>query len=498
MELNEKTNDLLKKKGLRCICELCDCGKHHKHRGCKKILPIVNATSKFSDRKTDYQESYKNKGSLQMTQSVKPLPIALNPDPPIMDFRTTNRLHFKKENVVERTKPCKLTSEYEGLTGPFNGSSVYKVDFPGHNPSPIKIERPKTQKVEREVKLDDRTMYMNAFQPKEKGKPDAFQELPSFAYSILYPDRNNPIDKISFKNEIHAGKFVARPDALAPKGGAIKIGIEGSYDHMTTHNDTFKQYTNFKKEQPLKKDVEWKPRPKFSSKTRAQEDFQGFGVKMPERRKPITPPPETIDLRVDKNRYLETTKENELKITWEKNKLYRPPLQKAVERYTPPKDKFEGLSVMQADFQKHQPVKPTIMKPIPLHKQVDGGKFSSATSYGSQFPDYGKIQISRHGDRYEKQYYVKPINKFNEGDTVMRCDFKSHGNVKRVSPIIPENNRHAKGEQFYGETSYNREFQPKKIEPCSLTKVLFELEAKKLEDDVIKHEPRPSKLAASF
>ncbi len=355
------------------------------------------------------------------------------------------------------------------------------------------MERPKTQKVQRDIKLDASTMYNNAFQSKQQDRQEAFQELPSFAYSILYPDRSNPIDKISFKNAIHAGKFAARPDLLAPKESTVKIGREGSYEHATTNREAYMQYADFQREKPFRSGTDWKPRPKFQAKTQAQDDFKGYGGNMPLRRKAITPPPETINLAADRNRYLETTKDSELKITWEKNKLHRPPMKKVLERYSPPKDPLEALSVMQADYKKHENVRPAEIKPLDQPKTYDAS-FSHVTSYGSQFPAYGRVDVSRHGDAYDKHYYTKPFNKFVQDDSTMRGDYKSYGNIKRVEPIVPENKRHAKGGQFYGETSYSKEYKPKALEPCAFTKLLAAADLKtfqSLADDVIRTKPSP-------
>lgn len=390
-------------------------------------------------------------------------------------------------NIPSLSLPFQLKEEYEGLSGPFNGKSVYKVDFPIHKPLPVKIERPATQKVQSELKFDPRTMYKDTFYAKDQKKLKAFQELPSFTYSILYPDRGNPVDKISLKNMIHSGEFAARPDTLAPKGCTVKIGLEGEHNLVTTNNDTFKTYTDYVKERPIKATTEWKPRPKFNFKTQAQEDFKGFGKKMPARRKPITPPPETIDLKVDDKQYFETTKGIEHRITWDKNKVHRPALLKAEERYSAPKEKFQAYSVMRSDFKEYNDVRPTAIKP-PDQRKVMDARFYGDTSYKVQFPKYDKVEVKRHGDPYEQRYYVKPFGKFSEEPSTMRDDFKNHGGVKPRSPIKPENKRHADGGKFHSETSYSSEFQPKALEPCTFTQLLAEGDAdefhKKVADSI--------------
>ena len=330
-----------------------------------------------------------------------------------------------------------------------------------------------TQKVQHNVRFDPRTMYKDTFYAKDQKKLKSFQELPSFTYSILYPDRGNPVDKISLKNAIHSGEFATRPDTLAPKECSVKIGLEGQHEMVTTNKDTFKTHSGFVKEPLIKASNEWKARPKFDCRTQAQDDFKGFGGKIPARRKPITPPPETIDLKVDNKQYFETTKSSEHRITWDKNKVHRPALQKLEERYSAPKEKFEAYSVMRADFKEHNDVRPTAIKP-PEQTKVSNAKFYGDTSYKAQFPKYDKMEIKRYGDPYEQRYYVKPFSKFPEESSTMRRDFKDHGEVKPRSPIMPESKRHAEGGEFHGETSYSSEFKPKTVQPCTFTKLLAE------------------------
>ena len=345
---------------------------------------------------------------------------------------------------------------------------------------PIKIERPATQKVQSNVQFDNTTMYNETFQSKKQARQVAFPELPSFAYSILYPDRTNPVDKISFKNAVHSGEFAARRSLMAPKGSTVKIGTEGDHDHITTSNEAFTNPVDFKREQPIKRNTEWKPRQKFTSKTQAQDDFKSYGKRMPSPRKAITPPPETIDLAVDNHRYLETTNNSEHRVTWEKNKLHRPPLKKMEERYTPPKQQFQGLSVMREDFPAHKDVKSVMIKQ-PDQTKPSNAKFFGETSYMSQFPKYDNHEPIRHGDPYEKQYYVKPLSKFVEDDSTMRDDFKNYGHVKPVSAIRPENKQHAKGDKFFAGTSYREEYTQKTAEACTLSKLLAENDSKKLQ-----------------
>ena len=367
------------------------------------------------------------------------------------------------------------------------------MDFPVHKPFPTKLERPTAQKVLHDLRFDSRTMYNDTFYAKDTKKVKSFQELPSFTYSILYPDRVKPVDKVSVKNATHSGEYAAKPDTLAPKECTVKIGMEGKHEMITTNRDTFKRHLDFVKEQPTKAIIEWKPRPKFDCKTQAQDDFKGFNGKFPARRKPITPPPETIDLKVDDKQYFETTKGHEHKVTWDRSKMYRPPLKKLEEKYSTPKERFEAYSVMHADFKKYDDIQPTAIKP-PNQAKVTSAKFYGDTSYKSQFPKYDKMKVQRYGDPHEQRYYIKPLSKFPEEPSTMRGDFKDHGKLRPRSPIIPESKRHADGGEFYTETSYSAEFKPKTLKPCTFTRLLAEEDNDKLREIItesIRSKPIP-------
>lgn len=376
-----------------------------------------------------------------------------------------------------------MKEQHELLTGAFTSESVYRSDFPTHKPLPVKLERPATQKTQSALKFDSRTMYKDTFYQKDQQKLKSFQELPSFTYSVLYPDRGNPVDKISLKNLIHSGEFAAKPGSLAPREPSIKIGLEGTHDMVTTNEDTFKTHAGFVREQPVKVVSEWKPRPKFECKTQAQDDFKGFGKKMPDKRKPITPPPETIDLKVDNKQYFETTKGREHRVTWDKSKVHRPALVRVEERYSAPKEKFEAFSVMRSDFKEHRDVRPVAIEQ-PDQTKVTDAKFFSDTSYKTQFPKYDSVEVKRYGDPCEQRYYVRPFGKFPEEPSVMRGDFRSHGEVRPRSPILPENKRHADGGKFHGETSYGSEFTQKSLQPCTFKQMLAEKDVEQLRKKV--------------
>ena len=85
--------------------------RSHKHQGCTKNFPSMKATFELKtsdEKKTDYQVSYGKKDVKSSIYSMRPAPRSLNPLPPVMDFRTTNRIDFKRLQHDDRTKPCKV------------------------------------------------------------------------------------------------------------------------------------------------------------------------------------------------------------------------------------------------------------------------------------------------------------------------------------------------------------------------------------------------------
>lgn len=84
----------------------------HNHPGCTKNFPSMKLNFELKPasayNKTDYQSTFKDTSRNPPAKMIKPLPSTLNPNPPLMDFRTTNRLAFKDLPNEGRTQPCKV------------------------------------------------------------------------------------------------------------------------------------------------------------------------------------------------------------------------------------------------------------------------------------------------------------------------------------------------------------------------------------------------------
>ena len=372
-----------------------------------------------------------------------------------------------------------LKEELEWASGAFEGDTIYRADYSRHQPMIVQMTRPETQ-LKVKNKMDLQSTYNENFHAKEKLPQVTFSELPSFTYSILYPNREQPVDKTSFKNFIHSGTTAPKSEMCKPKESTIQIGTEGDRDHSTTHRSTFKQPPNISvnRVKTMGSSLDLKPRKKFIVKSQAQDDYKGFGAKMPLPRKIITPPPETLEIAMNDKRYFDTTNRSEIKISWDPKGDIRDPPVKHSDNYSLPKGKFDGLSITGQDFKEHKNIHPSVLK-RPEEFQMSDSKFSGETSYQKAFANYGPIKRVRYGDFHEGNLYLKPVAKFHQDGSVMQQDYHLHKDAKPRSPKKPDYRRHDTGGNFNGITNYNEDYKAKDTKPCQFSKLMAEMDLKK-------------------
>ncbi|KAJ7380060.1 hypothetical protein OS493_010767 [Desmophyllum pertusum] len=188
-----ETEKLLKEKGLKCVCELCDCGGYHPHIGCTKGTQKMKSVFKrpgLSQAKTDYQQTYTPHDGAKPRNARKPLPRLRNPHPPPMDFRTVQRMDF----ITREPEPqgsCKFVEEYKRPDAKIDGKTVYGQDFVDRGPPEVvKITRPQTVTQHQGLKFQSATTHNQAFTHKVPIPQEAYAELPCYTGAILYPEKN--------------------------------------------------------------------------------------------------------------------------------------------------------------------------------------------------------------------------------------------------------------------------------------------------------------------
>jgi len=467
-----ETENLLKEKGLKCVCELCDCGGYHRHEGCTKDSHKMKSVFKrpgMSEVKTDYQQTYMFHEGAKPRNARKPLPRLRNPNPPPMDFRTVQRLDF-----IER-KPdpqgiCKAVDEYKRPEEKIDGKTVYARDFVDRGPPEIvKVTRPQTVTQNKGLKFQSETTHNKTFTAKVPSPQAPFGELPCYTGSILYPDKDGKYDVKTWNQDVYRGRFAARPEAFKPKEAQVTIGTEGDHFLRTVHKDEFKtpEYEarqEAKVRQPI---LKTEKRSKFRDDTQAKSDFPGFGAKMPLPPKPISPPPATLRLAMNNNLDFETTNKQFYKITWDPNKIERTKILKPDDgEYVSPETKFASTTVTKEDFKQKEAVRMPKIRP-PSRIEPSKAKFFDETAYNAQFKPYKKVPFVKYGDFHEASFYQKPVEKFHQDGSVTTQDFKGAEGGRPRTCMKPEAKLEKANEKMSDNTAYSEAFNRKKLPHCS-------------------------------
>lgn len=466
------TENLLKEKGLKCVCELCDCGGYHRHEGCTKDSHKIKAVFKrpgMSNVKTDYQHTYTLHEATKPRNARKPLPRLRNPKPPPMDFRTVQRMDFI-ERKAEAQGLCKAIEEYKIPEEKLDGKTVYAQDFVDRGPSEVvKITRPPTVTQNKGLKFQSATTHNQAFTPKVPSLQAPFGELPCYTGAILYPEKDHKYDVKTWNQDVYRGKFAARPEAFKPKEAQVTIGIEGDHFLQTVHKDEFKTpehetRTEVRVRQPT---LKTEKRAKFRDDTQAKSDFPGFGAKMPLPPKPCSPPPATLRLAMNNSQDFETTNKQFYNISWDPSKIERTKMLKPDDGdYVAPETKFATTTITKEDFKQKEAVKMPKIRP-PTRIEPSKAKFFSETAYNTQFKPYKKVPFVRYGDFHETSFYQKPVVKFHQDGSVTTQDFKGAEGGRPRTSMKPEEKLEKVSDKMSGNTSYNEAYSRKKLPECS-------------------------------
>ncbi|KAK2561342.1 hypothetical protein P5673_015840 [Acropora cervicornis] len=467
-----ETDNLLKEKGLKCVCELCDCGGYHRHQGCMKNSHKVKAVFQrpgMSDVKTDYQQTYTLHEDTMPRNPRKPLPRLRNPNPPPMDFRTVQRMDFI-ERKPEPLQFHKATEEYKTPEEKIDGKTVYAQDFVDRGPTEVvKITRPQTIVQNGNLKFQSATTHKQTFTPKIPSPQVPFAERPCFTGSILYPDKESKYDVKTWNQDVYRGKFAARPEAFKPKEAQITIGTEGDHLLTTVHKAEFtKPEQGGRREVKVQKPtLKTEKRSKFRGDTQAKSDFPGFGTKMPLPPKPCSPPPATLRLAMNNSQDFETTNKEFYKISWDPSKMERTKILKPESgEYVQPEVKFASTTITKEDFKKRETARMPKIRP-PSRIEPSKAKFFSETAYSAQFKPYKKVPFVRYGDFHETNFYQKPVVKFYQDGSVTAQDFKGAEGGRPRTTMKPEEKLEKINEKMTGHTSYSEAYSRKKLPQCS-------------------------------
>ncbi|XP_070548491.1 stabilizer of axonemal microtubules 1-like [Ptychodera flava] len=393
-----------------CVCEICDCGRHKHHKDCKKAQRPKGWSDKHCNL-THYERTFTPHVGARPPHPLRPPPTARDPNPGPMYLITSNRTDYVPQSMSGRGKLIKQEESYEPSSAPFEKITVYKDTYPGHTSFPdVNYVRPSTQSRRKtSAKFDPRTAHKDYFKPWVPQPAIAFGELPSFTGSILYPGTKlGELQSMTQKD--FPGYSAPKPEPAKMAGGNIQL--EGDFDHVTTHKDTFKDMGPGHKAERIRH-REGMRHPdrtvRLDGVTQHMRDFPGY-KSQPLPPKAVTPAPATIRLSMDSRLNFETEQRKEFQGIDTKKHPRMALMKKEPDKYEPPTVKFETMTSNKVDY-----------RPIDLEKAYqtprinpeysatrEPGDFDDKTMHKKFFQDWGVQPRIRYGDFHEANIYIPP------------------------------------------------------------------------------------------
>ncbi|XP_064208146.1 uncharacterized protein si:dkeyp-69c1.9 [Anguilla rostrata] len=446
-----------------CICELCNCGRHKHHKGCRKR----NAETRIiwgsdscllSHYTATFTWPHKRKRSSRRPQLSQVL-LAQSPTNQQGGQYLSNPTFRQTPRLVARGSPKLLQAPYlQNLTSPPVQSAVPDTTTLQQTSDQDAVRRKATTTSYQQHK---RAAYSHSF--------PRLGELPAVIGSVLYPDQREKMETTT--NREFVPKTGGRPERKQVV--QCNLMLEGERNLATTHRQEFKPYPLegapvARQQSALMKEEEVSSKGvPMESVTRYSHDFPSRTC-LPKRRNPVRPHPDNLMI----NPALRTefrTVQMDTYPGWNTLEHRRPAPAKLREELSVRSSDhhFQGDTVTKLDFQplplpssrhKPQPLMPTL-KPLQ-------GLFDDRTANKEFFKDWGVCRRVRHGDRYDGLTYLKPTGKF-EGETTNSQTFFQK-KVERVRNCKPEQRlEEDRGEHTFA-TEHREAYRPLSLPVCQL------------------------------
>ncbi|KAK6173160.1 hypothetical protein SNE40_016668 [Patella caerulea] len=464
------------------VSDLCDCGRHKRRR-------LPGFSNKLAQKhkgefgNTDYKSTFKPIKNVRPRSSKRPPPSPRDPNPPPMTLVTNQRTEFTKPSNPERVVPYKPEEYYEPPSDPFATDTFYKKEYTPKVVFPeICQASPRTETLRlSSAKFDPTTTSKSHYKRWVSQPCKSFAELPSFADSIIFPNKENLPDSVT--RETYVKQQIESTEPAKPAPTTLKI--EGTMVFDTTHGKTYRKISGHHRPDrvrpPTEMPINWQKRGKFQSETQFRRDFPGFGGHQPPPPDPAEPPKTTVNLKLhDKRRSFSTEQRAIYKGHDVKTFPVAKSFKKDEEEYKPPSIKFETETSQKRDF---QPIDFNDVYPVPsivpvrqLHTTNDA-KFDDHTMSKEFFKKWPVQERVRYGDFHENKAYVPPQIKF-EGESESHEKFQP----KTREPITnykPEFKTMDTNGEMYLRTSYSDEYKGHKIKLCRAQVYLLQQQFKK-------------------
>lgn len=417
-----------------CICELCDCGRHKHHKGCKKPQRVQRRETNRDCYITHYKATFNAPRHVAPRSSKRPPHTPVPRNLPPMNLATTQRAEFVPRPLEARPKLCvPPEGYYQSPEESLLKQTVYGLHYPPKEAERTMPTRPPDNlHPPPPASSHHTTTNRDQFKQWKTERQPQYGELPTLAGAVLFP--GDVCDMKTTTQEHFVEKKTKRVEPV--KASHDHLTMEGEHYMKTTSQSTYHPLPLEKikePKEPLPKSII--KRPPLEAVTKYQSDFSNYYPVEPSK---LAPPP-TNNLTV--NPFYSTdfkTVQREAFPGWNPVLHPRPePAQLKEELTAMDKERggqVEGNTVTKLAF---LPPEPQSREPVRRPRSVLrplNGKFDGTTHSRSVFKDWGVQPRQRYGDPMDG-VSLRPLVKLDSETTTGTTFIPKKGElVKNCKP----------------------------------------------------------------
>ncbi|XP_065590388.1 stabilizer of axonemal microtubules 2 [Cyrtonyx montezumae] len=417
---------------LRCVCEICTCGRHR----CPRRPTRIFDEGRQPCLKTEYVEKYPKYSNVSPARSLKPKQ-QYQGHREKMEGITTFKSDYLPYDIVKR--PLRVKEEYKPKTGEIELGTTYKKDYNAYKIQPVILVRPLERKNTTRGKLDTIPTYQDDYRSWEVPRRE-----PKVA-RVYHPPTEKFGNSTTFQDD-----FI--PKALNPQSSfkppCVPKLSDVPFDGTTSHRTSYIAHQLEPKF--VRSAEEYKPSNQpFEDLTTHRNDFKGHPGPLVKSCKPE-------NTRVQSKQHFSGVTEFQDRFQpW----LLSLPEVRRTREYAPPPGTMDFNSTSHLHYVKHE-ISPAVpIRPITNTRRTSG-PFQGSTTMKEDF----KAWVSSRQAIIKKQHEIpKPTGKFCDLTT-----FKSHYIPHHIVPVQSFKPVHVlpNSAHFQDETMYRTEYTPKKQEIC--------------------------------
>ncbi|KAM9299391.1 uncharacterized protein PAF06_016454 [Gastrophryne carolinensis] len=399
-----------------CICELCDCGRHKHHKGCKKQQRVQRRVTNGECYITHYKATFNAPRPVAPRSSKRPPHTPMPRDLPPMHLTTTQRTEFVPRPLEGRPKLfIPPEGYYKSPEEPLQKQTVYGLHYPPKEAErTVPMRPPDNLHPPPPSNTNHITTNKEQYKQWKAERQPHYGELPAVAGALLFP--GDVCDMKTTTQEHFVEKRMKRVEPV--RVSQDHLTLEGEHHLTTTHQSTFHPLPLEKIKEPkevLPKQITRKP--PLEVMTKYQSDFSMCHPL--EVTKPAAPPTDNLSVNPFYSNDFRTVQKMAFP-GWDPV-LYPRPEQAHLQEELTAMDKERGgqvegntvtkLAFLPPEPQPREPVRPPRSALRPLN-----GKFDGITHSKSVFKNWGVQPRQRHGDPVDG-VSLRPLAKLNTETT---------------------------------------------------------------------------------